>query len=1224
MDSGTHRYEIAQANLQRSKLATEELLLEAVNRKLAIALLQEPYVGGIKCMREYRGVRIYQSSTIGEGTVKAAIAVFDKDLDVIQCPQLTTNNIVVVRIRTRAWTITLVSYYFEPDQPMDPYLEHIKKVKREVGNSRFIIGGDANAKSTWWGSPNENPRGKQMCGATDEMGLHILNTGSMPTFDTIRGGKRLTSHVDVTACTEDMLTLVNDWRIEEGLTGSDHNGILFGIALNKSKGTNIQRTTRIFNTRKANWSQFHEKLGQIMQDKNLTTQNIENIQNTNQIDSTVDTYNKAITETCRTTIPTKKHTETLAMPWWSEELAEMKKLVNTRRRRIRNAATTRREAVVKVYLEEKEKYEKAVEKAQTESWKEFCGKQDREGVWEGIYRVIGRTAKRKEDLPLQKDGAALDAHESAQLLAETFYPEDREEDDNVEHRQTREQAKRANDLSHAESHDPPFTLRELDHAARTFNPKKAPGADGFTADICVQAINCDTDFFLSLVNKCLALNYFPKAWKEATVVVLRKPGKETYSVPKSYRPIGLLPVLGKIYEKMLVARLKYHVLPKISPRQYGFMPQKSTEDSLYTLMQHIRMKLDQKKIITMVSLDIEGAFDSAWWPAIKVRLAEADCPVNLRRVIDSYLTDRQVNVRYAGVVHSRNTNKGCVQGSIGGPILWNLLLDPLLRELETGGSYCQAFADDIVLIFDGDTSSEIERRAGAALEHVLAWGVMNRLKFAPHKTCAMVITRRLKYDTPRLSMGGISIGMSQEMKLLGLTIDRKLTFNTHVAAACKKAIAIYKQLARTARVSWGLHPEIVRLIYTAAVEPIILYAANVWAPAANKLGVRKQLNVVQRGFAQKMCRAYRTVSLNSALILTGILPLDLRIREVASLYEAKKGLNHVVLGDWEIERMALKMDAPHPADQMCLGFVSLVDEEKYSANQNFEVRIFTDGSKIEGKVGAALSIWKDDAEAKSVKLALSHYCTVYQAELLALCKAAETAVTRKETTIGIYSDSMSALQTVTNNGSVHPLAVETRDALRRCKLRNKRVSLFWIKAHAGLEGNERADQLAKEAALKSKTRPAYDQCPVSFVRRKIRLATVDEWDTRYRAADTASITKLFFPDATTAYRNVRKIRHTQTTTQLMTGHGGFSAYLNRFKLKESPSCSCDPGVEETVPHLIAECPIFNKLRFEIEQKLDHKICIKNLPELVSGKNRDKVLEYCCKIVKQINAKNKAE
>ncbi|GBP60536.1 Retrovirus-related Pol polyprotein from type-1 retrotransposable element R1 [Eumeta japonica] len=102
----------------------------------------------------------------------------------------------------------------------------------------------------------------------------------------------------------------------------------------------------------------------------------------------------------------------------------------------------------------------------------------------------------------------------------------------------------------------------------------------------------------------------------ATLKVIPKLGKGDYARPKSYRPIGLLPVLGKTVERMLVGRLQWHLMPKLQATQYGFMPQRGTEDALYDLMTFYK-ELNLKKIVLMVSLSIEGAFDNAWWPALK-------------------------------------------------------------------------------------------------------------------------------------------------------------------------------------------------------------------------------------------------------------------------------------------------------------------------------------------------------------------------------------------------------------------------------------------------------------------------------------------------------------------------------------------------------------------------------------------------------------------------------
>lgn len=119
------------------------------------------------------------------------------------------------------------------------------------------------------------------------------------------------------------------------------------------------------------------------------------------------------------------------------------------------------------------------------------------------------------------------------------------------------------------------------------------------------------------------------------------------------------------------------------------MPQRGTEDALYILIEKVRARLREKKLVVLVSLDIEGAFNNAWWPVIKLRLLEEQCSRPLINILHHYPSDRSIKLRYAGKEITKNTNKGCVQGSIGGPILWNLLLDPLLRSLMEQGTMCK-------------------------------------------------------------------------------------------------------------------------------------------------------------------------------------------------------------------------------------------------------------------------------------------------------------------------------------------------------------------------------------------------------------------------------------------------------------------------------------------------------------------------------------------------------
>lgn len=217
---------------------------------------------------------------------------------------------------------------------------------------------------------------------------------------------------------------------------------------------------------------------------------------------------------------------------------------------------------------------------------------------------------------------------------------------------------------------------------------------------------------------------------------------------------------------------------------------------------------------------------------------------------------------------------------------------------------------------------------------------------------------------------------------------------------------------------------------------------------------------------------------------------------------------------------------------------------------------------------------------------------------------------------------MAALHTITNLASLHPLAVQSREHLTTAFQQSKAVTLFWIKAHVGLEGNERADHLAKEAAQKSKTKPHYDGCPVSFVKQTLRARSLCEWSGRYQTSETGGVTKIFFPDAVAAYRIVRKFEATNLTTQILTGRGGLSEYLHRFRCKGSPSCICDPDVKETVPHILTECPVFGFERMELANLVNCDITVENMASMMASKYRDTVLNYCTKIVKVVNARNR--
>ena len=102
------------------------------------------------------------------------------------------------------------------------------------------------------------------------------------------------------------------------------------------------------------------------------------------------------------------------------------------------------------------------------------------------------------------------------------------ETETEQHKRLREITERgiAAEIQDLSDNDPPFTDAELETVLLSQNPKKAPGLDGLTSDICSAAINCDREVFLAIANKCLSLSYFHKQWKIAHVCILRKPAKD--------------------------------------------------------------------------------------------------------------------------------------------------------------------------------------------------------------------------------------------------------------------------------------------------------------------------------------------------------------------------------------------------------------------------------------------------------------------------------------------------------------------------------------------------------------------------------------------------------------------------------------------------------------------------------------------------------------------------
>ncbi|XP_063897553.1 uncharacterized protein LOC135118736 [Helicoverpa armigera] len=501
-----------------------------------------------------------------------------------------------------------------------------------------------------------------------------------------------------------------------------------------------------------------------------------------------------------------------------------------------------------------------------------------------------------------------------------------------------------------------------------------------------------------------------------------------------------------------------------------------------------------------------------------------------------------------------------------------MILDELLDMQLPAGCHMQAFADDVLLIVTADNNEELQSVSNTVLSEISNWGTKVKLNFGPAKTQVIAFTPKAK--SVQLHMDGTDLAFVPEIKLLGIVIDEKLKFKRHLKYVLGKASRIYNKLCIYARPTWGTHPENSRTIYLHVIEPIITYAAGIWGQVAMQKSARKDLASLQRGFALKAIRAFRTVSTNAALALAQLIPLDLRILEVHQIEQTRlTNTTPFLPEDVTLERPTPARELLHPA--LRVGKPDL-DHERTDDTQE----IFTDGSKQDsGAVGLPLCLDPGGSQQPIItkKFKLHDSCTVFQAELFAILEACKWATQKYQNTV-IYTDSQ------------------------------------------GNVGNEAADGAAKLATLLHKT-PDYRSFPMSFVKHKLRMRSLDLWQARYTSSEQGQYTKSIFPTLTDI-KHFRK--HTDIhfhTTQILTNHGFHKTYLHRFHITPDDCCPCNTNTPQTVTHLLTDCPRFAAERMRHEALcVYHDIVPYSLPELLK---KEEALASYTELASRIYSKLKA-
>lgn len=859
---------ILQANLNHTGSAQDLLLQYVVEQSVDIAILSDPY----------RAVHDGRSWLVDSDTRRATIWVINENVtvaNVIRDPEF---------VSARLNGVQFFSCYASPNKPFEEFCSFLRRLEDSVRSIApgvpVLVAGDFNARSTAWGDRVCNIRGEDLSMLFDSLRLVIENVGSTPTFP--RG---LGSVVDVTAISETSHRQVRQWRVlDQVFNGSDHHYVQYLLDAPRPGGPalNSQGRNRWIVSGQGDIDAI--SLGFLLQewtagDRVCTGSNV------NTLAGDIETR---ITAACDFGLRRKRPLRSGKPPvhWWNGRIADLRhRCVSAKREWSRGKARAgriRRRAIDLGMVPDELQIENEISRLrntlrEAKHLLKIAIRQSKKACWDDLIRTVDEDPfgkPYKVVLRKLRGPPAVTSLEPQTLrtVVDSLFPF--------------HPARTGPHEETAAGNIDWFSATEVGNALdRTKGKDKAPGPDGISSKILRAVHRIAPNLLLDLFNQCLREGAIPTSWKASRVVLLRK-GNKPEGIPSSYRPICLLNDISKILEYLLKTRLEAHIALRggLSDNQFGFRSGRSTDDAVRHLNDSVTKEVNNRRFCLAVSLDIKNAFNSVRWEDIVSSLVSWEVPWYLLRMSRSYLADRTGSIDGAGNTLDIVITGGVPQGSVVGPLLWNITYNAVLSGELPHGAQLLGFADDTMVLITGESIGVLESRSNEVLDIIARRIIGLGLEIAAEKTEAVLFTSRYKFDTPNVSLLGIQLKIASEMTYLGMVVDRTRLFKAHVRKAADKAEKVSAQLARLMPNIGGPREHRRRLL-AAVIHSVLLYGAPTWAHTLEVVPVNaRAINRAQRNALLRSICAYRTVSEVATNILASTPPADLLATERAVAY----------------------------------------------------------------------------------------------------------------------------------------------------------------------------------------------------------------------------------------------------------------------------------------------------------------------------------------------------
>ena len=408
---------------------------------------------------------------------------------------------------------------------------------------------------------------------------------------------------------------------------------------------------------------------------------------------------------------------------------------------------------------------------------------------------------------------------------------------------------------------------------------------------------------MELLKQCrfsVLSSFIPTSWLNINTIYIKKTGKPEQDNPRTYRPVGLSSCFLKLCERLVNWRLKYTVLKDGIPKQHAFTVNKSTESAISQIVHAIEKAKYNGLIACLLSIDIQGAFDTVPFDSIRDALVEHGAEEHIWRWADYLSRNRVMITTYSGCVIKYRPQEGTTQGGLNGPdfwivFLWNIIV---IRAMQT--THSLKFADDLSSLLIGHDLASMRDLMQQCLNEFNGWFSSRGLKISASKSTCLIINKPHRQPLPPpLTLGTEIVPYVKEVKYLGIVIDSTLSWKPHIRTRIAKAKRDLMYARRLIGNQWGLAPDKVLWIYEAIVRPTLDYSCHVWSYCQSwPVWLEAELKKVQRLALMCTTKAQKSTPTRAIERLLNVMPLHLHLKKKAACTVARVA-NAVDRSNWD-------------------------------------------------------------------------------------------------------------------------------------------------------------------------------------------------------------------------------------------------------------------------------------------------------------------------------------